>query len=237
MLFSLARRLRSLLSCPGELPLRRPQWVGPTALLLCCCLLVPGCSPSTSGISPATPAATSTPPAVAVQGTLNLLADAVANQDQLAFRALVSTADPDFATAATMLWRNLDQMALSQLDLTAEALQVPLSAERRLLLGNTAWVQQVRIRWRLPEEQASAEHRVWVTFVADHAGPLVAGTIDGPAAAASAQPLWWLQPVTVARKAGSVALVGNGAAAEWAARAATAAGEVSRRRDGATMKE
>ncbi len=235
MLSSLAFRLRSLLGCPGQLPLRRPRWAELTAFVLCCCLLVPGCTPSTSGISPATPTATSTPRAAAVQGTLNLLADAVANQDQQAFRAVVSTADPKFATTATMLWRNLDQLALVQLDLTAEALQVPLSAERRMLLGGTAWVQQVRIRWRLPEEQASAEHRVWVTFVADDARPLVAGTIDGPAAEASAQPLWWLEPVTVARKAGSVALVSSGAAAEWAIRAATAARELSRRRDGAAV--
>ncbi|MCW2803782.1 MAG: hypothetical protein JWN06_1999 [Propionibacteriaceae bacterium] len=192
--------------------------------------MLTGCAPAAG--PPAPPRLSTSPAAhrVAAQQTLDALTEAVTHTDLRAFGTLVSDADPAFATTAAMLWNNLQQLSLGSLELTAGAREAPLPVSRRAQLGETAWAQQVRVRWRLPEEQLPAEHQVWISFVLANNGALVAGTSDVPARDSRGQPLWWLEPVTAARTAGSVAVVGSGGAAtDWAARAEVAASQVAAR--------
>ena len=92
-------------------------------------------------------------------------------------------------------------------------------------------MQPVVVSWRLAGDADAAEHRVWLTFVADGGAARLAGTYDGPApSSAQPQPSWWLGPVT-ARQQGLVTVVaGSGQPADhWARLVAGAAAAVGRR--------
>ncbi|HET9871708.1 MAG TPA: hypothetical protein VFP89_03805 [Propionibacteriaceae bacterium] len=212
--------------------------------VLVCCLVLPGCSydvlpagdpvdgTSTRTVSPdpLPSRAPREPRQLTVQRTLDQLTSAVRTADQPAFRALVAGADPEFATTATMLWGNLTQLPLTRFELAAGARTASLSPTRRALLGDEAWVQQVRVRWQLAAEPYPAAHWIWMTF-SGGSRPLLAGTADAPSGESTeARPLWWLEPVTVARSADSVALVAaKSTARRWALRGHTAVQAVAGR--------
>jgi hypothetical protein len=107
----------------------------------------------------------------------------------------------------------------------------PLSPGRQRLLGADAWVQPVVISWRLAGDAVAAEHRVWLTFVADGARARLAGTFDGPMQATpEPQPSWWLGPLTVFQQDRVTVLAGSGQpAGRWAQLAEQATATVRRR--------
>ena len=77
-------------------------------------------------------------------------------------------------------------------------------------LGPDARVLQARVGWRLAGERADATSTVWLTVVPAPGGVRLAGTDDGAALDAPAEPLWWLAPVTRATRGDVTVLVGPG---------------------------
>jgi hypothetical protein len=165
-----------------------------------------------------------------VRTTVDALAAAVAAADAAAFSRLVSDRDPTFASRARLLYTNLSTLPLTELRLLPEPSERPLSATRQRLLGPDAWVQPVMISWRLAGDLEAAQHRVWLTFVADGGGVMLAGTFDGPVPAnPEPQPSWWLGPLTTRQQGLVTVLAGSGQPADrWAALAIDAAAAVRR---------
>jgi hypothetical protein len=166
----------------------------------------------------------------AVHTTVDALAAAVEAADQPAFSRLVSDRDPAFASRTRLLYTNLTGLPLSELRMRPEPGERPLSLARQQLLGADAWVQPVVISWRLAGDAAAAQHRVWLTFVADGDAARLAGTFDGPASSsAEPQPSWWLGPVTARQQSSVTVVAGSGQPADrWARLVADAAGAVRR---------
>ncbi|MBA8794345.1 hypothetical protein FHX74_001964 [Friedmanniella endophytica] len=101
-----------------------------------------------------------------------------------------------------------------------------LSATGRARADGTRTAVEVRLRWRLPGDDRTADNRVWMTFDRDDrwAAPGAA-----PSGAADPTPLWWFAPVTVARDADATVLAAPGVDADaWLTRAADAAATVTR---------
>jgi hypothetical protein len=151
----------------------------------------------------------------AAGSTLDALAAAVLAADRPAFTGLVSDRDPTFASRARLLYINLTGLPLTQLRLRPESDERRLSPARQRVLGAAAWVQPVLISWRLTGDSAAAQHRVWLTFVADGAAAKLAGTFDGPASPEPEPlPSWWLGPVATRRQGAVTVLAGSGQPAD-----------------------
>ena len=198
--------------------------------------LVLGLSGACTTALPHSPAVSTSPHAsasgrlAAVRTTVDALAAAVEAADRPTFSGLVSDRDPTFASRARLLYTNLTGLPLTQLQLWPEAGERPLSPARQQVLGADAWVQPVVVSWRLAGDADAAQHRVWLTFVADGGTARLAGTFDGPVPSSAEQlPSWWLGPVT-ARQQGLVTVVaGSGQPADrWAELVADAAEAVGR---------
>jgi hypothetical protein len=114
---------------------------------------------------------------------------------------VIDLEDPDFAAQADRLWTNLVQLPLIALTFTSA--RAPAStgpaltdpAETRPASG--VWTQRVLVRWRLTEDTGPAEHAVAMTFRADSGRTRLLGITETPGRAAA--PVWWAQPITVAR--------------------------------------
>ena len=103
----------------------------------------------------------------------------------------------------------------------------PVDPEREEIFGPRAWTQSVTVRWQLQGQQATAEHRVWLTLVADQ-GVRVAGANEPPPGAArSPQPIWWRGPVAATAGRGSLVLLGSAQPANrWSPRVTDALRQV-----------
>jgi hypothetical protein len=170
---------------------------------------------------PPSPAVSTSPPdtangrLAAVQTTVDALAAAVEASDRPTFFRLVSDRDPSFASRARLLYTNLTGLPLTELRLSPEPGERPLSRARQQLLGADAWVQPVVVSWQLARDTAAAQHRVWLTFVADGGGARLAGTFDGPVPASpEPQPSWWLGPVTAGQQDLVTVVAGSGQPAD-----------------------
>jgi hypothetical protein len=163
------------------------------------------------------------------QQALDALLAAGTAGDRKAWDAAVSDADPAFASRSAELFTNVSTLPLERLRLRLTGTTAALDDARRATLGADARVLQARLSWRLPHETADATSTVWLTLVGGPDGDRLAGTADGSALDAPAQPLWWLGPATAARWGDATALVGPGQdAARWAALAERAAAAVER---------
>ena len=198
-------------------------------------MLVTGCSPS-SNIQVPTPTPTvSTPPRLAqARAAVAALTRAVREDDQPAFQALVSDRDPTFAARARLLFSNLSNLPLTELDLLVEPGDQPLSPARQAILGADAWTQPVVITWRVPGDDGQAQHRVWFTWVTEAGRAELAGTFDGPASATPAQqPIWWLGPVTARVDGSTTVIAGAGQPLDrWTTLVGQAVAAVQRRLPG-----
>lgn len=147
--------------------------------------------------------------------------------DRNALRATTSQRDPTFDDRARLLSTNLSTLPLTRLDVTVGKETLPVDPARAEVLGSGAWTQSVTLRWQLRGEEATAEHRVWLTLVVDH-GVRVAGANEPPPGVARApQPIWWRGPVTAAAAEGVLVLLGSGQpAGRWTARATDALRQV-----------
>jgi hypothetical protein len=210
----------------------RARFVGAAVLavavgLLGACTNAPPPVPTVSISPPATPGGR----LGLVRTTVDALAAAVAAADRPAFSRLVSDRDPTFASRARLLYTNLSGLPLAELRFRPEPGDRPLSAARQQLLGADAWVQPVVVSWRLAGDADAAQHRVWLTFVADGGGARLAGTFDGPVPAIpEPQPSWWLGPITARQQGMVTVLAGSGQPmGGWIGLATDAAAEVRRR--------
>jgi hypothetical protein len=89
------------------------------------------------------------------------------------------------------------------------------------------------LTWRLTQEQALAEHTVWLTFERLDGTPLLAGTADRPDGPDVPQPVWWTGPVTTAQAGPVAVLVGAGqSATAWRDRVVRAVAQVRERAGG-----
>jgi hypothetical protein len=120
-------------------------------------------------------------------------------------------------------------LPLTRLDVTVNGDERAVEPERTKLFGTGAWTESVTLRWQLRGEETPAEHRVWLTVVADD-GVRVAGASEPPPGAPrTPQPIWWRGPVTAAAADGVLALLGSGHPAErWSPRATEALRQVRR---------
>lgn len=204
------------------------------SVLLASLLLVPlllgGCSPGTSRVSPsstssaATPTisaraatasantttASATPETADVQAAVSRLFDAARAGDRAVWSAGLSTRDPAFAARAEMLFDNLSGLRLQRLAVTLTGARQTLAPQRRTLLGPGAEVRQVRVQWQLPGESAAAEQSVWLTLLATADGTELAGTADDAGPDTPAQPIWWLGPLTRVTRGDVTLLLGAG---------------------------
>ena len=149
--------------------------------------------------------------------------------DRTAFAEATSTVDPSFSDRARLLFTNLSRLPLTELAATVDGETQPVTPARRQIFGPGAWMQAVTLRWQLRGEQRPAEHRVWLTLVADE-GVRVAGAYEPPPAAGiQRQPLWWRGPVTSVASADTLVVVGSGEpAARWSERAEQAQEQLQR---------
>ena len=204
--------------------------------LLTAVLTLAGCSTAPAPPAPTVSAASDPSNRLdQARSTVDALVRAARTDDRGGFMALTSDRDPSFADRTRLLFDNLSTLPLADLQIRLDPRQEPLTQARQRLLGAQAWVQQATITWRLTDDDADAEHQVWLTFLLDQGSVELAGTVDGPPpppapSAPRGQPLWWLEPTTVTERAGITVLVGSGAdAARWTADAAEAAARVRRR--------
>ena len=216
-------------------------------LVLAATLLVAGCSapttgstdvepPSSSSPSPSAPASSGAAGAadapgrrrstVAEQRAVDALLAAGTAGDRSAWDASVSGVDPAFAPRSAVLFTNLRTLPLERVRIALTGTSAALDHVRRATLGPDARVLQARLSWRLPHERADASSTVWLTLVRSADGYRLAGTGDGDALDAPAQPLWWLGPATAANRGDATVLAGPGQdAGRWALLAARAAAD------------
>ena len=188
-------------------------------------------------MTPPAPTVSTRPPATPderlglARRTVEALAEAARSVDRAAFDRVVSNRDPTFASRARLLYTNLSTLPLTELQLRPEPGERPLTPARRQLLGSDAWVQPVVVSWRLIGDDDAAQHRVWLTFVADDAEARLAGTFDGPVGQPrEPEPSWWLGPLTARRQGSVTVLAGSGQPADrWAGLAVQAATAAKRR--------
>jgi hypothetical protein len=165
------------------------------------------------------------------RSTVDALVQAARAGDPAGFVALTSHRDPSFPDRVRLLFDNLSTLPFADLRIRLDPQEEPLALARQRVLGAHAWVQQAIVTWRLTDDNADAEHQVWLTFLVDHGTIELAGTGDVPTSGpVNAQPLWWLEPTTATERGGVTVVVGSGAdAARWTADAVEAATRVRRR--------
>ena len=217
-------------------------------LLLTTTLFVGGCTAPTSvprptdvAPAPSSSSSPSTPPQSGTAGAdasgpgghevladeqraVDALLRAGTTGDRAAWNARTSDVDPAFASRSALLFTNLRTLPLERLGIRLTGARAALDAGRRAAVGDDARVLQARLSWRLPHETADATSTVWLTLVGPGGAARLAGTGDGDALDAPAQPLWWLGPTTAASRGAATVLAGPGQdAGRWAALAARAA--------------
>jgi hypothetical protein len=204
--------------------------------LLTAALALVACSPDPASPAPTGPVAASSGTRLdQARSTVDALVHAARTNDPAGFVALTSDRDPSFGDRSRLLFDNLSTLPLAELQIRLDPQQQPLTQAREQLLGTQAWVQRATITWRLTDDDADADHQVWLTFLPERGTVELAGTGDGPTAtppptAPPAQPLWWLEPTTATEHGGITVLVGSGAdAAQWTADAVDAATRVRQR--------
>lgn len=164
---------------------------------------------------------------------MDALLRAVQAGDRAAFDSLVSRRDPSFADRVRLLWTNLTALPLAELEIRLQPDVQDLTGRRSELLGPNAWRQPAVLTWRLAEEQAAAEHTVWLTFERLDGEPLLAGTADRPEGPEVAEPVWWTGPVTAAQDGPVTVLVGAGQpVAGWRDRVVAAVAQARERAAG-----
>jgi hypothetical protein len=161
-------------------------------------LLLGSCTPAGSTASPPSTGTTATSSPTAYRGwtagswaTLTALAGSARRHDRSAWVRLLSTRDPAFVGTSDRLYDNLTALPLVALALTPQPRTFALSPARRALLGDRAWVQQMRVAWRVRNDVGPAEQLLWVTLVDEGGTARLAGITDGPPEPA-ATPLWTL---------------------------------------------
>lgn len=162
-----------------------------------------------------------------MQQLLDAFVDAARRGDAAAAASLVSTRDPTFAGRAAIWSANLGRIEWRRLTWSAEPAQMALAGPRRAMLGEDAWVQQVRLTWAFPGETRTAQETIWLTFVdqptADGGEPVtrLVGDGDGPTAA-TPMPIWLQQPVRLLRRGSALLLADARDADSWLGRASAA---------------
>lgn len=156
-------------------------------------------APTTSGIAVTSP--------VPGDGDLSAFLEtiALARMDRGAWSELLDPRDPTFAAEAERLRTNLERL---EVDLAATGRTHRPTAARRELLGDSASVRAVRVRWAVPGH-ASATHTLWLTLTVQDGRTRLAGLTDGPGSDGPV-PLWLQEPLRVATGEGVAVLAAEG---------------------------
>ncbi len=144
------------------------------------------------------------------------LVAAVRADDQRAYEAVWSSRDPTAERTARLLRDNLRALGLAEFEIALNPTARPVAPDRAAVLGPAAWQQQAVVSWRLPSDDAPAVHQIWMTFVDEGAGVVLAGAAPPDAGAASGDPattepvpIWWLGPVEVSQRPGVTVVTGG----------------------------
>ncbi|MBA3528845.1 MAG: hypothetical protein H0T91_05990 [Propionibacteriaceae bacterium] len=159
----------------------------------------------------------------AAQTTLHAVSGALLSSDRPSYQRQLSSQDPEFTATTARIFDNLTVMPLRLLDFHVRPLARELTAQRRALLGPSAWVQQVAVTWQLVGDSGPAQHLLWITFRVQGGSTSIAGTSDGPTDTGS-RPLWLVERVASQRAGRVTVVVAEGRSTDvWARRGKAAA--------------
>lgn len=201
----------------------------PLLLALAGSLLLFSCgSPPLAPPSPPPSSVATRSRATAAQATLDAVSAALLAGDRPSYERQMSSQDPAFALMTARIFDNLTAMPLRSLDFRLRPLVRDLTAQRRAVVGTSAWVQQVAVTWQLVGDSGPAQHLLWITFRIQGGSTGVAGASDGPTDRTS-EPFWLIERVDAQRVGRVTVVVADGSSkGVWARRGNAAAGAVQR---------